>query len=158
MKQMNDDRITKYEFVSRRYPRTVRRLPRTADATTAAKKKHTRSVWVKHGRQHCCGSGGSIKKKYNDKIVLLSSSVERCVRGFLGMRGFRCSSKGFLYQKLGIPIGGPLSGAVLDVVFSEAEANADNSVRSRGRLVACGRYVADAVLISKLLCESCRLK
>ena len=34
----------------------------------------------------------------------------------------------------------------------------DRCVRNRGRLVACGRYVDDVVLISELLCETCLFK
>ena len=81
-------------------------------------------------------------------------SLKRAVTGFMGMRYFLIANICFL-QVRGIPIGGPLSGVVLRLVLSLLQWKSDRLWKRRHRLVYCGRYVDDIVLISNRLCHAC---
>ena len=81
------------------------------------------------------------------------------------MRVFRIGNL-FLRQVKGIPIGGPISGALLDLVFARAEmtfdlfawpkiAQAWNLSGPRKRWITFGRYVDDIIAISRWLCPCC---
>eukprot|EP00959_Pyramimonas_sp_CCMP1952_P429053 8985898-Pyramimonas_sp.AAC.1 len=58
-------------------------------------------------------------------------------------------------QKRGIPIGGPLSGVVLQIVLSEQEWHCDCMWPTRRKRICTGRYVDDVLLFSNLYCHSC---
>ena len=64
--------------------------------------------------------GGRIDDMLCDRSVFFSSKLKTCVRGLLDMRVFRIGNL-FLRQAKGIPIGGPISGAILDLVLASAE-------------------------------------
>ena len=72
----------------------------------------------------------------------------------------------FLFQKCGIPIGGPVSGAVLDCVLSVQENSFDKFIwprlahqlglkGCRGKWLTITRYVDDVFVISKWFCPTC---
>ena len=70
------------------------------------------------------------------------------------MRYFVAGSRIFLQIK-GIPIGGPLSGAVLDAILQHCEAKRDESLKARTDHYCCGRYVDDTICISYTCCRRC---
>jgi hypothetical protein len=80
--------------------------------------------------------------------------MRRAVYGFLGMRIFRMGDV-LLQQLQGIPIGGPLSGCILEIVLSRCETMYDAANPSRFRHLAVGRYVDDLILLSRTLCREC---
>eukprot|EP00959_Pyramimonas_sp_CCMP1952_P166036 3470264-Pyramimonas_sp.AAC.1 len=61
----------------------------------------------------------------------------------------------FVEQTRGIPIGGPLSGGILNVVLSDKETQYDRKNPNRVSQMACGRYVDDLVCLSYVLCRCC---
>lgn len=72
----------------------------------------------------------------------------------------------FLRQVKGIPIGGPISGAILDLVLARAECHFDifvwpkvarqwNLTCPRNRWIFVGGYVDDIICISRWICPSC---
>ena len=98
--------------------------------------------------------GGRLDQRLWDRTVWLLGSVRRALEGFLGMRLFLIC--GLVVQQVrGIPIGGPLSGAVLHTVLSDLEFQSDKTYPRRRRSVATGRYVDDIILASKVNCSTC---
>ena len=81
---------------------------------------------------------GDYKIPHNDRTILSMSSMRRAVYGFLGMRIFRLGDV-FLEQLQGIPIGGPLSGCILELVLSRYETLYDKANPFRRRHLATGR-------------------
>ena len=98
--------------------------------------------------------GGDHKIPHNDRTIFSIKSMRRAVFGFLGMRIFRLGDV-FLEQLQGIPIGGPLSGCILEIVLSRCETLYDKKNPIRARHVAAGRYVDDLILLSRTLCRKC---
>ena len=68
--------------------------------------------------------GGGVNQRLWDRTVWLLKSIRRALEGFLGMRLFVIC--GLVIQLvLGIPIGGPLSGAILHTVLSDLDFQSD---------------------------------
>ena len=76
---------------------------------------------------------GWIKDILHDRSVFYMSKVASCIRSLLDLRVFRFGDK-FLVLISGIPIGGPISGAILDLVLAKAECHYDLSVLLKSRL------------------------
>eukprot|EP00959_Pyramimonas_sp_CCMP1952_P021122 445101-Pyramimonas_sp.AAC.1 len=76
----------------------------------------------------------------------------------MGMRMFRLGDL-FVVQKNGAPIGGPLSGCILDLVLSLRECVMDKTLglnwSNRRQEIAAARYVDDLLLMSVLWCRGC---
>ena len=68
--------------------------------------------------------GGWITDRLGDRSVLFLSKVSHCMRALLKFRWYKFGDK-YLYQKIGIPIGGPVSGVTLEAVLSIDEENFD---------------------------------
>ena len=116
-----------------------------------------KTVFVMHGQKAACGPGGSVKRKYSDRTVFWARSVLRCVYGFLGMKLYRLGDF-WLRQLRGIPIGGPLSFAILDGLLCSIEHDFDRSSANRARDFAAGRYCDDLILASYSVCTACLKK
>ena len=122
--------------------------------TEANKQNSTKAVYVTHEQPARVGFGGDISTPYRDRTVLLAKSVHRCILGFLGMRFFRLGAY-FMLQIDGIPIGGPLSGQILDAVLSFLEFLFDARWTTRQRKIASGRFADDLILLSYVWCSDC---
>ena len=98
--------------------------------------------------------GGSIQARLWDRCVFLISSIRRCITGFMGMRYFFVASI-CLMQCKGIPIGGPISGAVLHLVLSRLEWQYEKAHFWTKRSIYKGRYADDVIMLSRRLCYQC---
>lgn len=77
-------------------------------------------VSVMHSTKAKTSAGGRADDMLCDRTAFFASKVRICVDGLLRMRTYRIGNL-FLRQVKGIPIGGPISGAILDLVFARAE-------------------------------------
>lgn len=109
--------------------------------------------------------GGRIDDRLCDRTVFFASKLRTCMEGLLELRTYRIGNL-FLRQAKGIPIGGPISGAILDLVLARAECRFDifvwpknaeawNLAGPGSKWVTFGRYVDDIISISRWLCPSC---
>ena len=108
--------------------------------------------------------GGRIHQPAEDRVVFWLDRIRHCVDRLLAMDIYRFGD-GFVQQETGIPIGGPISGVVLDIVCSVLEylfdklwetlAKACNLKGQRSDYIATGRYADDAAMLSKWFCSSC---
>ena len=123
------------------------------------------TVSVMHRTKAVTAVGGRIDDMLCDRTVFFASKVKTCIQGLLDMRTFRIGNL-FLRQVKGIPIGGPISGALLDLVLARAECIFDfytwpkvartwNLAGPRNRWITFGRYVDDIIAISRWLCPCC---
>ena len=64
--------------------------------------------------------GGRIRDRLSDRTVFLLSKIAHCMRSLVQLRWYKFGNF-YLWQKAGIPIGGPVSGAVLDSVLAVDE-------------------------------------
>merc|ERR1712155_260575 len=60
----------------------------------------------------------------DDRIVLATQSIKRCVKAYLNFRIYRIGTK-YIIQQTGVPIGGYLSAALMGLDFSAAESRFD---------------------------------
>ena len=117
--------------------------------------------------RHCTRSGGRAADIVNDRVVFWLSKVRVCVESLLAMRFFRLGDR-FLVQVKGIPIGGPISGVILDMSLVRLEEKFDRvgwkrfmkkcpfkKLGRRSKYVGAGRYADDTILVSRWLCETC---
>ena len=93
------------------------------------------------------------------------SKLSHCTFALLKMRFYRLGNL-VLHQAEGIPIGGPISGVTLDVCLAYLERATTKTLwpgiqtqfgvqGSFDEYVATGRYVDDALLASRWLCDRC---
>eukprot|EP00959_Pyramimonas_sp_CCMP1952_P188980 3952542-Pyramimonas_sp.AAC.1 len=73
---------------------------------------NTRTLSGLHASSSQVVLGGRIGVRHWDRAVFIFRSLKRAIEGFLGFRFFMFSGIA-LVQLSGIPIGGPLSGAIL---------------------------------------------
>lgn len=78
------------------------------------------TITVLHSIKSQVSFGGQISDKIADLTVFFASKIRRCIEGVLKMKTFKAGNL-FLTQQCGIPIGGPISGGVLDLVLSHCE-------------------------------------
>ena len=109
--------------------------------------------------------GGWIRDRLNDRTVFFLSKVSHCMRGLVKLRWFKFGNL-FLHQRSGIPIGGPVSGAVLEGVLSIDEDMFDKfgwvdfskkfGLKGKRELwISIVRYVDDVFAASRWLCPDC---
>ena len=72
----------------------------------------------------------------------------------MGMRYFRLGNA-WLFQRKGVPIGGPLSGHILDSILADIEFEFDKAKKDRQSLFLAGRFADDVLLVSFVLCTCC---
>ena len=82
------------------------------------------TVSIMHSTKAKTAVGGRVDDTLCDRTVFFASKVRTCVKGLLEMRTYRIGNL-FLRQAKGIPIGGPISGAILDLVLARAECHFD---------------------------------
>ena len=82
------------------------------------------TVSVMHRTKAMTSIGGRIDDMLCDRTVFFASKLKTCIGGLLDMRVYRIGNL-FLRQAKGIPIGGPISGAILDLVLARAECRFD---------------------------------
>ena len=109
--------------------------------------------------------GGFITDKLFDRSVFYLSKIERSMRALVKCRWYKFGSS-FIFQKTGIPIGGPVSGAILDGVLSVQESNYDKFPwpkfaktcgisGNRDTWVTMTRYVDDVLVIRRWFFPCC---
>ena len=109
--------------------------------------------------------GGWITEKLYDRSVFFLSKVAHGMRTLAKLRYYKFGNS-FLYQCSGIPIGGPVSGAILESVLCMEEHRFDRfrwpQVAARTKLrgkretwITFLRYVDDVLAISFWFCPSC---
>ena len=82
------------------------------------------TISVMHRTKATTAVGGRIDDRLCDRTVFFASKLRICMEGLLEMRTYRIGNL-FLRQAKGIPIGGPISGAILDLVLARAECRFD---------------------------------
>ena len=88
----------------------------------------TAAVTVSNEAKCAYTMGGNVKHNTPGRTVFLTSTIIRVISSFLGTRYYRLGDL-VLYQVQGIPIGGPLCGATLDMVLQRQEDRADHRWR-----------------------------
>ena len=111
------------------------------------------------------GRSMTLQRDMHDRSVYKLMTIIHCAKCFLVMRFYRMGDR-FLMQLEGVPIGGPMSGALLRLVLSRRECAFDQAVwptfatrnllrGPRSKWLATGRYEDDVILISNRLCSTC---
>eukprot|EP00973_Karenia_brevis_P046927 6510915-Karenia_brevis.AAC.1 len=114
---------------------------------------------------HRCSKSVTVEPQRDDVIVIASRTLVKAVDLYLGCRIDRIGNQ-FVEQTSGLPIGGYLSSALLDVHMSSAENIFDCKTWKttsppnikhlpRNKVVATFRYEDDILCISHLLCPDC---
>ena len=109
--------------------------------------------------------GGWIQENLFDRSVFFLSKVSKCMRSLLQLRWFKFGNK-YLFQKSGIPIGGPVSGASLEAVLCVDEDMFDKlgwysfskKLGISGERIdwlAIVRYVDDVFVATRWFCPKC---
>ena len=135
--------------------KAIRRVTKKADPL----------ISVIHSTKAKCKFGGFITDKLFDRSVFYLSKIEKSMRALVECRWYRFGNN-FIFQKSGIPIGGPVSGAILDGVLSVQESNFDSFSwpsfarmcgisGSREKWLTMTRYVDDVLVISRWFCPCC---
>ena len=70
--------------------------------------------------------GGWIRDRLEDRSVMFLSKIAQCKRSLVKLRWYKLGGR-YLYLKVGIPIGGPVSGIVLEAVLSVDEYISEKS-------------------------------
>ena len=118
-----------------------------------------------HSQQSKTCYGGWIRDRLYDRSVFYLSKVERRMRGLAQFRWYTFGNK-FLFQKEGITIGGPVSGAILEGVLGVDEHVFENfgwkvladelGIRgAREQWLSVVRYVDDVFAHSFWFCPVC---
>ena len=76
-------------------------------------KKEDPTISCIHSSKAKARIGGRINDRLGDRSVLYLSKISHCMRSLAKLRWYKIGDK-YLYQKVGMPIGGPVSGAILE--------------------------------------------
>lgn len=110
------------------------------------------SLQILNSGRSVVAAGSSPHARYEDKRVVLLTTLKKILYQFLQVRSFRLESSA-LRQRSGGPIGGTLSSAILDAALMFLDF--DTSRPWHARYVATARY-ADALLgASRQFCLGC---
>ena len=119
-------------------------------------------IW--HSARSLVGFSKSLHRSLNDRVVLVTRSIKSCVKAYMNMRIFRFCDI-FLKQISGVPIGGWLSSALLNLSASACESRFEARYTQlpatfgldlpRHRIFAIKRYEDDVLGISHVLCPDC---
>ena len=125
-----------------------------------------RHVVLERGPQ-CRGRVGGLRwPQQVGRVTLRATEIQRCLRAALLVRWFRLGDA-YLVQKKGVPIGGPLSKALLSLVLCRLESSFDRfrwpelaaffglPGWTRAQAFMALRYVDDLWLWSWVLCDRC---
>lgn len=86
----------------------------------------TRSMTVLERTVATTLAGGHVMASYDDRAVLWLDKIKNCLIQLVCMRISRLGDVAAL-QSTGVPIGGPCSGVLVDLVFSVLEFYTDNT-------------------------------
>ena len=111
------------------------------------------------------GPSRSLQRRYDDRTVIATDSIRRCVKAYLKFRVYKLGDR-FLIQNCGIPTGGFLSSALLGLVCASCETKFDahrwqkycrewGIDGPRHRWIGTGRYEDDAFGTSNAVCPTC---
>ena len=128
-------------------------------------KSSTITVQVMKTTKDKSSFGGLVSEKLGDRTIFYLNQIKHCVESLLKLNIFRWGDV-FLRQVWGIPIGGPLSGAVLCAALGRLESMFDkygwkNLSKQwglsvvRDEWISICRYVDDLVIISYWVCPAC---
>ena len=109
--------------------------------------------------------GGRTDSKCDDRTVLWISKIRKSIKSLLAMCVYRVGNV-FIRQESGIPIGGPVSGVILEICCEVLEHRFDTytwpSKRdacalkgARKEYIAAARYADDTAMASKWFCSGC---
>ena len=107
-----------YEAVDRNIIRTS--LKGIFDCSRKSMRQPDPCISVLRSRQSCVTYGGYIHDRTGDRDTIFLSKLEQCVYSLLSLNLFRVGNR-VLKQCKGIPIGGPISGAILRAVLATIE-------------------------------------
>ena len=122
-------------------------------------------ISVQHSTKAQAHFGGCVRDKLYDRSVFYATKIENAMRGLIELRKFQFGNL-FLEQVSGIPIGGPVSGAVLEGVLSLDEhmfdryqwpeiAKTCQLLGERQKWITIARYVDDIFIATRWLCPLC---
>ena len=128
-------------------------------------KKEDPTISCIHSSKAKARIGGWITDRLWGRSVLYLSKISHCMRSLSKLRWYKIGYK-YLYQKIGIPIGGPVSGAILEAVFFMDEYSFDKfgwevflkSCNISGPMdfwLTVVRYVDDLFFASRWSCPKC---
>ena len=107
-----------YEMIQpSRVERAFRMVFKAVQITT---KKENPTISCQHTTKVRTCFGGRVRGRLGDRTILLLSKIAHCMRSLVKLRWYKFGNA-YLWQKAGIPIGGPVSGAVLESVLSVDE-------------------------------------
>ena len=109
--------------------------------------------------------GGHVIAEYADRVVFWLDKIRTCLIELLCMRFSRIGDV-VGAQVTGVPIGGPCSGILVDLIFSVLELYTDeffwpslatkhNMVGPMSRWIATARYADDTIALSPWICQFC---
>ena len=126
--------------------------------------KRDATISVYNSIAHHARSGGVVVDLVEDRTVFWISRLRKCVAALLAMKIYKLGSK-FLVQVRGVPIGGPISGVVLEICLTRLEQAFASKWRDftlahvftgkMAQYIAAGRYADDTVFLSRWFCSSC---
>ena len=110
-----------------------------------------------------------VKDLAQDRTVFWLSKLAHCARSLLQMKAYRLGTSHVVRQLSGIPIGGPISGVVLDLCLALLEEEFDLTMwpdiisacghaGRRSDFIATGRYADDSIMLSRWFCDVCLQK
>ena len=107
----------------------------------------------------------TFQQQYGDRIVYATKTIKTAIEAYLTFRYYRCGTK-FVHRSSGVPIGGPRSSCLLNLVLASCEDYFDRhqwslvsqQVRMQGerrKWFSTARYEDDILLMSKSICPRC---
>ena len=150
-----------YEMLS---PSLIKLSLQKLERRVAACKSKDQYFTVYNGSKSLVAGRGPVVGSFGDRLVLASGTIFTALRALMRLKTYVCGDQ-FLIQQKGIPIGGPVSGEVLNHVLSVIESEYivykwQAWLRRRGlpwdvsfvAWICTCRYVDDLLMISKCLC------
>ena len=134
-------------------------------AIRSSTKQRDPTLSVIHSTKAKAKYGGWISDKLYDRSVLFLSRVAHGMRTLARLKFYKVGNS-FLYQRSGIPIDGPVSGAILESTLCMVEHKYDKFrwpvfaskcglKGTRDSWVTLSRYVDDVLAISFWFCPAC---
>ena len=107
-------------------------------------KERDATVTVFRGTKYVARSGGRALDLIGDRVVFWISKIRKCVEALLSMKIYRLGDR-YLVQTRGVPLGGPISGIILELCLSTLERARDTlsckDFAKECELKHCGRTV-----------------
>ena len=124
-----------------------------------------KTISVSCSRKCMVWNGGYIFTRRNDRRYFWLSKSKKCTNALRKMLVYKVGNV-YIRQRKGLPIGGPISGAILEACLANLEQTFDRRVwpsicakfglqGPRNEYIAAGRYADDALLLSPYFCDRC---